>query len=413
MTSASQLPLNVLTRVGDPNRPGMRWGRRIFRWLYGSDPHPSQGQMNEIRRSMLSGDSRADAVVAMYKKLPAGQGRRLLDQALENGLHTLTDPPAELVALFEQIDHEPIWLDRDKLNLGCDISRRVGLSGELVLRNLSLMGGYLGAAAAKPLVFTGQLDRMTPRRLVETSKFYMDVTSRGGLERNAEGFKSAIRVRMMHAQVRAMLLESEKWDMGWGHPLNQWDSMATILEFSVILLGGLRSIGFIFSKREREAVVHLWRYIGYLMGVDERILPTCEDDAMRALYQVVATICESDEDSKLLGQSLADASLKFADDRWLSQRMARIERTMRIGYTRYVLGDEAGDTLGLPRTAAKYFWPAQIPLRVGAELLRIAVPPLNKALVKRGEKTVLSQFPQQVKRTRADTTFTPVSGLAR
>lgn len=413
MTSATLPSLNVLTRVGNPDRSGLRWGRRVFRWIYGSDPHPTPGQMTEIRRSMLTGDSRADAVVAMYKKLPAGQGRKLLDQALESGLHTLTDPPAELVALFEQIDHEPIWLDRDKINLACDVSRRVGLSGELVLRNLSLMGGYLGAAAAKPLVFTGQLDRMTPRRLVETSKFYMDVTSRGGLERNADGFKSAVRVRMMHAQVRAMLLESEKWDMAWGHPLNQWDSMATILEFSVILLSGLRSIGFIFSKREREAVVHLWRYIGYLMGVDERILPTCEDDAMRALYQVIATICDSDEDSKLLGQSLADASLQFADDRWINQQLAKAERTLRIGYTRYVLGDEAGDTLGLPRTAAKYFWPAQIPLRVGAELLRIAMPPVNRALIKRGEKAVRRQFPKHVERTRADTSFTPVARLAR
>ncbi|MDF1628758.1 MAG: oxygenase MpaB family protein [Alcanivoracaceae bacterium] len=413
MTSATHPSLNVLNRVGDPNRPSLRWGRRIFRWIYGSDPHPTAGQMNEIRRSMLSGDPRADAVVAMYKRLAAGQGRQLLDQALENGLHTLTDPPAELVALFEQVDHEPIWLDRDKLNLACDVSRRVGLSGELVLRNLSLMGGYLGAAAAKPLVFTGQLDRRTPGRLVETSKFWLDVTTRGGLERDAEGFKSAVRVRVMHAQVRAMLLESEKWDMAWGHPLNQWDSMATILEFSVILLSGLRSIGFIFSKREREAVVHQWRYIGYLMGVEERILPTCEDDAMRALYQIVATICDSDEDSKLLGQSLANASLQFADDRWISQQLAKVESTLRTGYTRYVLGDEAGDTLGLPRTAAKYFWPAQIPLRVGAELVRMALPPVNKALIKRGEQAVRNQFPKQVSRTKADTSFTPVSGLAR
>jgi hypothetical protein len=413
MTSATQPSLNILTRVGDPNRPGMRWGRRIFRWMLGSDPHPTSRQMNEIRRHMLMGDARADAVVAMYKTLSAGEGRKLVDQALESGPHTLTDPPAELVALFEQIDHEPIWLDRDKLNLGCDVSRRVGLSGELVLRNLSLMGGYLGAAAAKPLAFTGQLDRMTPRRLVETSKFWMDVTTRGGLERDAEGFKSAVRVRLMHAQVRAMLLESGKWDMAWGQPLNQWDSMATILEFSVIFLSGLRSIGFIFSKREREAVVHLWRYVGYLMGVEERILPTCEADAMRALYQVIATICDSDEDSKLLGQSLADSPLKFADDRWISQRLAEVERTLRIGYSRYILGDDAGDALGLPRTAAKYFWPAQIPLRVGAELFRIAVPPVNRALVKRGERAVHIQFPEQVKRTRADTSFTPVSSLAR
>jgi hypothetical protein len=254
---------------------------------------------------------------------------------------------------------------------------------------------------------------MTPRRLVETGKFWMDVTTVGGLERQSDGFKSAVRVRMMHAQVRAMLLQSDRWNMEWGHPLNQWDSMATILEFSSIFLSGLRSIGFIFSKQEREAVIHLWRYVGYLMGVEERILPADEADSMRALYHVIATICEPDEDTKLLGMSLADAPLQAAGDRWWEKQLAKTERTMRIGYTRYILGDKAGDDLGLPRTMAKYFWPAQAPLRFGTELARITIPGLNKALIRVGENAAREQFPKQVKRTQADTTFTPVSRLAR
>jgi hypothetical protein len=403
----------VLTRVGDPDRAGLRWPRRLFRLAFGSDPHPSTGQMENIRRHMLMGDPLADAVVAMYRELPPGQGRKLFDQALEDGIESLDNPPRALVDLFAQVDHEPIWLDRDKLKLGCDVSHRVGVSGELVLRNLSLMGGYLGGAAAKPLSFTGQLDSRTSRRLVETSKFWIDVTTRGGLERQADGFKSSVRVRLMHAQVRAMLKQSDKWDMGWGEPLNQWDSMATILEFSSIFMTGLRAIGFVFTKREREAVIHLWRYIGYLMGVEERILPADEADSMRALYQVIATICEPDEDSRALGQSLAKASHQFAGDDWLGQRLADLEATLRAGYTRYVLGDESGDQLGLPRTRAKYFWPAQIPLRLGTELLRMGVPGLNRALIKRGERARTRQFPQLVERMRADTSFTPVAKLAR
>lgn len=413
MTTTVSQHIATLTRVGDHNRPSLQTGRRLYKWLLGSDPHPTDAQIEEYKRHVLMGDPLADAVVAMYKTLPAGQGRKLLDQALEQGIDTIAEPPQALVDLFAQIDHEPIWLDRDKLKLASQVSRRVGPWGELVLRNLALMGGYLGAAAAKPLVFTGQLDRMTPRRLVETGKFWMDVTSIGGLERSEEGFKSAVRVRMMHAQVRAMLLQSGKWKMEWGYPLNQADSMATILEFSSIFLTGLRALGFIFSKREREAVIHLWRYVGYLMGVEERILPTCEDDAYRAMYLAAATMPESDDDTRALGQSLANAPLQFAGDGWLAQRAARVERTLRIGYTRYVLGDKAGDKLGLPRTATKYFWPAQFPLRFGAELVRSNVPPLNSLMVKIGERLAREQFPQQVKQTQADTTFTPVSRLAR
>ena len=181
----------------------------------------------------------------------------------------------------------------------------------------------------------------------------------------------------------------------------------------MIFLTGLRSLGFIFSKKEREAVVHLWRYVGYLMGVEERILPTCEADAMRAFYQVVATICESDDDTRKLGQALAGASLQDGGDGWAAKRMARLEYTLRAGYTRYILGDEAGDKLGLPRTAAKYVWPAQIPLRVGAELVRKSVPGANRMLVWLGAKARKDQFPKRVQRLKADTTFTPVKTLAR
>ncbi|OUS25468.1 hypothetical protein A9Q99_21325 [Gammaproteobacteria bacterium 45_16_T64] len=405
--------IDKLTRIGDHNRKSLKGGRRLFNLFYGFDPHPNTDQMDQIRQHMVMGDTLADAVAQMFSDLPGTQGRKLLNEALENGIESIDNPPQALVALFQQVDQVPEWVDHEKITLACNVSRRVGISGELVLRNLALMGGYLGGAAAKPLVFTGQLDRMTPRRLVETGKFWMDVTTDGGLARDQEGFKSAVRVRVMHAQVRAMLLKSEKWDMAWGSPLNQWDSMATILEFSSIFLTGLRSIGFIFTKKEREAVIHLWRYIGYLMGVEEKILPRDESDSMKALYRVIATMCEADDDSRALGVSLADSPFQFAEDTVVSQYSAKVERILRIGYTRYILGDTAGDQLGLPKTKAKYFWPAQIPLRVGSEVLRMAIPSLNKKLIEVGERNAREMQPIQVKKTSADTTFTPVSTLAR
>ncbi len=411
MTPTEAEAIAALDRVGDHNRPTLRTHRRLFRWLVGSDPHPTDAQIAALKRYLVMGDPLADAAVAHLRA--DGQGRARVDQALAHGIATVPDAPPPLVALFAQLEHEPIWLDRDKLALACEVSRRVGPWGELALRNLSLMGGYLGAAAAKPLLFTGQLERVTPRRLVETGKFWLDVTTPGGLARFADGWKSAVRVRLMHAQVRAMLLRSGKWNPAWGHPLNQADSMATILEFSSIYLFGLRALGFVFRKREREAIVHLWRYVGYLLGVDERILPACEDDANRAMYLMTATIPPSDDDTRALGQALADVPLTAAGDGWLRQRGARLERTLRVGYTRYVLGDRAGDALGLPRTAATYLWPAQVPLRLGLEAVRASVPAVNRLYVRWGQHLAATQFPQAIQRTHADTSFTPVQQLAR
>lgn len=403
-----------IARMGDPDRTNLKPVRRLYKLMYGADPNPSKAQMDNIDRHMRMGDGLADAVVNSFKDLPNGLGRKQLDKALEEGIDSVDNPPQALLDLFLQVENEPIWLDRHKLKLACEVSRRVGPFGELVLRNVSLMGGYLGGAAAKPLVFTGQLDRMTPRRLVETGKFWVDVTTVGGMERDKEGFKSAVRVRLMHAQVRKMLLESGKWNHDWGHPLNQWDSMATILEFSSIFLTGLRVMGFLISKKEREAVIHLWRYVGYLMGVEEQILPANEEDSMRALYHVLATVCDADEDSVKLGQSLARATPTLDGDSELMKRLGNLEQVLRAGYTRYVLGDVAGDQLGLPnKPLAKYFWPAQVPLRLGSELLRKSIPGANRMLLWYGDKAVNEQFASRIKITNADTSFTPVASLAR
>jgi hypothetical protein len=413
MTAAATLSTAVLTRVGDHRRASLKPVRQVFRWLMGTDPHPSDKQTSDLVAWMMKGDPLADAVIQTYKSLPGGAGRKLFEQALERGIGSLDNPPEALVALFAQVDEVPAWVDHDLLREGADVARRVGPWGELVLRNLSLMGGYLGSAAAKPLVFTGQLDKVAARRLVETGKFWMDVNAPGGLDRHAEGFKSALRVRLMHAQVRVMLLQSGKWRLEWGYPLNQFDTMATVLEFSSIYLTGLRALGFLFTKREREAVIHLWRYIGYLMGVDERILPAHEHDSMKALYCVIATMGEADEDTKALGTALANASWQFAGDSAMAQRLAGIERTLRIGYTRYVLGDEAGDKLGLERTLTKYLWPAQIPLRVGAELVRKSLPGADRLLLAWNDHLSRKRFPENVVKQGADVTFTPVKALVR
>ena len=66
-------------------------------------------------RYIVMGDPLADAVVELYKSLPGGRGRALLDQALAHGIDSIAEPPRALLDLFAQVDHEPIWLDRDKL----------------------------------------------------------------------------------------------------------------------------------------------------------------------------------------------------------------------------------------------------------------------------------------------------------
>lgn len=55
---------------------------------------------------------------------------------------------------------------------------RTGVVGlGLALPGLALTGGYLSSRADKPLVGTGNLQAMAPRRLNETAQWLIDVTS--------------------------------------------------------------------------------------------------------------------------------------------------------------------------------------------------------------------------------------------
>ncbi|MDP2228340.1 MAG: oxygenase MpaB family protein [Moraxellaceae bacterium] len=415
MTAVAHIDTTIPTRVPDPETRN-NWRVRLLARLLTKDKlTPSPEQLADYLPFLNQGDPLADAVVAMYHDMKPGEGRRLVDQALEHGLASLDNPPEPLRAFFAQVETVPIWLDRDKCNLACDVTRRTGWFAELSLRNVSLMGGYLAAAAAKPLVFTGQLDRMAPRRLVETGKFWVDVTTRDGMLRQNEGFKSAVRVRLMHAQVRLMLNKSGRWDAAaWGHPINQSDSMATILEFSSVFLFGLRAVGFRFTTEEREAVIHLWRYVGYLMGVDERILPASEADSLRALWLQYFTVAESDEDSRALGQALSNVPMQQAGDHPVKKVMARIETGYRSAFTRLVLGNGSGDALGLPKSP---LWTAAVlatgPAIFSLETLRRRVPGATLAAVAAGRLLHEKMLPVAIKLEKADTSFTPVRQLSR
>lgn len=418
MSVALRFPPDAPSRLADPYAPVDWRVKLLFRFVSdtGRPPEMEPAQIEELARQLNRGDPLADAVVALYGELPPGQGRKLLDQALEQGIDSIEEPPEALKALFAQLDNVPIWVDRDKLDMGCRVMRRTGIFAELVLRNVALMGGYLSAAAIKPLLFTGQLDRMAFRRLIETGKFWVDVTTENGLQRHNEGFKSAVRVRLMHAMVRGMLLKSGRWNhQDWGHPINQSDLLATNLLFSEVFLTSLRALGFHFSRPEREAVIHLWRYIGYLLGVDEHILPACEADAVRATWLQYRTIPGPDADTGKLGNALTQVPYGNYGEKLnlLTKFLADIEVHYRSGFSRLIFGKASGDALGLPDSAVKYAVLATVPAIYTLDTMRRYLPFGTQLAVRVGKfihEDLLSVGQQS---TGADTTFTPVKTLVR
>ena len=333
---------------------------------------------------LWQGDELADKLAHQFHEIGMQPAMKMLGEALNGTIPK--GSPAELKALMQQVESEPLWLNKTLLETGARLTQRSGMLGEYVLSCVSLMGGYRSGAANKPIAFTGQLDYMASRRLAETAKFSFDVTRSGGLERGAAGYKSAIKVRMMHAHVRLMLDRSPKWRHAeWGLPINQADLVATNVLFSAVYLGGLRVLGLQISDEESAGVMHLWRYIGWLMGVDENLLPITEEEGTRTAWLAGVTQPPADDDSRLLGQALMNVPLERAETP-LEKAAAWFEIQLRSGFSRMVLGDKAGDDLGLPNNPLKYAIALTTPVVFAAETVRRLVPGLTHLAVLTGDR---------------------------
>lgn len=313
-------------------------------------------QRDSFRRFTQVGDPLADDMVAMFKRLPVGEGRRMFEIAVERGIDAVPNPPAELTAFFGQVETDPYWLDRTKIDRGARVVERTSVWGGIAMGMFALMGGYLAARADKTLVGTGDLDAMAPRRLAETTQWWLDVTTPGGLQRNQVGYKSVLRVRLMHALVRAGMNRRPDWNYeAWDHPVNQVLTVGTLGLFSMANLVGAQALGLRFSAQEKDAVFQLWRYVGFLLGIDAEILPTNETDTWRAFWILADTEFIPDEDSRRLAQALVPAAggLFIGTDTAAQRLIRRVITSYMVAYSRIVLGPANSDFLGLENS--KFF----------------------------------------------------------
>ncbi|MFN8237855.1 MAG: oxygenase MpaB family protein [Chitinophagales bacterium] len=268
---------------------------------------PDKKRIDTFERYLMEGDALADAAardlfLSDRKHL---HSFRIMNKVLDQGISADDDIPDSFRKLMFEVNQDPDWLDRKKVEQGAEICRRLGGHAMAVLGDLALLGGYANSDISKPLVFTGALKGdSTFDRISETSQFWYDVTRRGALEKGAKGYKSAIRVRMMHAMVRQRLLMHPKWDSEkWGWPINEADSLATNVGFSMAMVYGCTWLGYYLPNKDIEAVLHLWRYIGYLMGDDTDWLPKTTEEGLQCLLLLhLSNENIPDEESKVLAR---------------------------------------------------------------------------------------------------------------
>jgi hypothetical protein len=365
MTDALVAP----TRFRDPFSPEP-WARGASR--IAPDVEPGDALVNHLKAALLRGDPEADALVAWMREVGAAQGRGAFEAALEHGIESVAFPAEPLRRFFAAVDAVPVWLDRAELARACRFYDRTSLVGEYVLY-MSLLGGYVSAGVTKTLIRTGALTRSATRRMAETAKFVDDITRSLTLSRDSDGFKTIVRVRLMHAHVRASLL-GQDWDVKqWGVPINQADMAATLVQFSAAYVLGVQALGFIVPRRDREAVAHLWRYVGRLLGVEGALVPATDAEGRKLLRLSIASQQGPDADGRALASALLEVPALRERGRYPAWLTA-LDVELRAGMTRLAIGAEAADELALPNTPWKYVPFSFVPAVFCAELCRTVIP---------------------------------------
>ncbi|MRG95062.1 oxygenase MpaB family protein [Polyangium spumosum] len=333
-----------------PRVPAWYVGRDVARARFGE-------AVDSFGPFLMRGDPPADELVAVLNDLRPAQANRMLAQALDEGIAAVRRPPRAFVQFFRQIDEIPLWLDWDKLDRGGRAVLRTGPLGAVVLACYSLPLSYASPDGSKPLTASGRLVQRASRRLTETARFLVETCRPGGLRRGAEGFKITIRVRLMHAQVRRLLLQRKSWPFErWGMPVNQAYMAGTNVLFSSVLIEGLAKLGFAFLPEERDDIVQLWRYGGLLSGVDSKICAATEAEGLRLIRLIHAVMDPPDDDSRALVKALMEAPLELAKtpaQRVVAQRLV----DLLFGLSRHLVGEELADALAYPRTPWRHVAP--------------------------------------------------------
>jgi hypothetical protein len=317
-------------------------------------------------------DPLGDEVVAAIEATPGGW--RLFDEATQHGVDAVANAPACFRALFDQVEHVPMWVDWDTIDRGGEVLLRAGPLGGIVLSLKSLVLGYASPGGNKPLVFSGRLEEQAARRINETARFVQATITPGGMRPHGEGWRITVKVRLIHAHIRRMILRSPRWEAAvWGAPVNQHDQLGTLLLFSVMVLQGLRQLGMRIAPEAAQAYIELWRWSGWLLGVDPELLPATEAEGTRLGDVLAATLGDPDDDSRRLTRALLESPMKRART---PRERANAGRVMRFSAAmcRELLGDEMADALAVPRTSWRYLVPFVRRLVSSVELVRERVP---------------------------------------
>ncbi len=377
-------------------------GKELIDW---SAWHPTLDDFDKFSHLYHQVDEIADEVVRdTYLKLPYNEASALVCKFSENPVSHDSEAPESMKQMFLQMQDIPDWFDPQLADKGARFCMRSGTNALIVLRDFTLMGGYDFAYLNKPLIFTGALKKGAVKRLKDTLEFWIHVTRENGLQLHSEAYQLIVRTRLMHSYARLTIKKKvPQWDYEkWGEPINHWDMIATYTGFSLVTMQGLKKLGIKISEQEELGVYHLWKYIGYLLGIPAEYLPENREQAVKQLYLWSTLQPEGDEDSALLARALLDENLTNTIYPFKIQRTLLLKLHQSMNW--FMLDKDINDRLKIPYTRLTSVFPRMILSANGVaqKVFDLKDPQKYSKLVVKGNEQQMKVLDDYIKHTPKD-----------
>lgn len=189
--------------------------------------------------------------------------------------------------LYEQTRTLPPWVNTDMI-----------VEGQRLVTNTHPFYGmslfhslFAGAAFVRAALVTGSTGRLggdPRRRITETSAMIFALAADGGHLPDSDGHNIVVKVRLLHSSIRYWITQNDIAKPSWaGVPIDQTMLAITSSLFSYLNIRSLLRLGVSLSRDQVDAHHHLWRYVGWLLGIDEALL-TDSIEEERDLWHAVA-----------------------------------------------------------------------------------------------------------------------------
>ncbi|PTL80659.1 oxygenase MpaB family protein [Vitiosangium sp. GDMCC 1.1324] len=287
------------------------------------------------------GDPLADETVKnLFRQGQVETANALMKQLIRNDQLVPEKLPGLLREYLAQTGGLPSWADPEVMRQGEALFGRYGPQAVVALFCGALPASYAAAKGVQVIHLTARLATDPFRRIMETAQMLVDVLAPGGLEPGGNGLRSAQKVRLMHAAVRHLILESGEWNPEWGHPINQEDLAGTLVDFSYAVVLGLEKLGCTMSEQEQNAYLHCWKVVGHVMGLDPAVIP--ED--MADCAALAEAVQRRHFRASLEGQELTRALIQMAEH----VTPGDLFDGMAASLMRHILGEEIAEMLKVP-----------------------------------------------------------------